>query len=154
MGRAKPCRIPQVTFATLLFTIGVANLCGCSGAGSGPSQTLVPVEGQVFVDGQPATMVQVICHEVGRSSCLVPPTVTDDQGRFRLSTYEQGDGVPAGGQYVLTFRWSEFEPITMSFRGEDKLKGRYADPATSAIRFRAERGKPVQLGRIDLSSGS
>ncbi|MCS7237238.1 MAG: DUF4198 domain-containing protein [Thermoguttaceae bacterium] len=122
---------------------------------SGCQQTsldIVPVRGQVLVDGKPAAMVQVICHTLGDHGKLIPPVITDDQGFFRLSTYEQGDGVPAGAEYCLTFHWADFEPISMSFRGEDKLKGRYSDPAKSTIKFRTERGKPVDLGQINLTS--
>lgn len=130
----------------------LTSLAGCFG-GKGPAGVaLVPVSGQVYVDGQPAAMVQVICHAVDGKTSTIPPAVSDEMGRFRLSTVQQGDGVPAGHEYVLTFRWAEFDSISMSFRGEDKFQGRYENPSNSPIRFRAEKGRPVDL-RIDLSIG-
>lgn len=137
-----------------LRPLGIFSLVGLLIVGCGrPSSDIVPVRGRVLVDGKPGAMVQVTCHALGDQGKMIPPTITDENGFFRLSTFEKGDGVPAGGEYCLTFRWADFEPISMSFRGKDKLNDRYSDPAKSTIRFRAEKGKPVDLGEINLTAG-
>jgi hypothetical protein len=83
------------------------------------------------------------------------PTVssafTGQDGGFSISTYESGDGVPAG-DYVLTFMWGQKEAFSGGYGGPDKLSNRYTDPKKSPVRFTVEAGKPTDLGRIDLTT--
>ncbi len=55
------------------------------------------------------------------------PTVssafTGPDGEFSISTYESGDGVPAG-DYVLTFMWGQKEAFSGRYGGPDKLGNR------------------------------
>ena len=66
-----------------------------------------PVKGTVLVDGKPAKGVQLSfwpengAADVGAYS---PQAETDENGAFVLSTYEPGDGAPAG-KYSVTARW-------------------------------------------------
>lgn len=128
-------------------------LLGC--AGKDPNRKLtVPVRGQVFVDGEPAAMLQVECHPVDGIDTQQPTithAVNDSEGKFELSTYEAGDGAPLG-QYKLTFRWQDFNVVSASYSGPDKLKKRYADMGQSEFSLTVEDGKPIELGRIDLTT--
>lgn len=92
------------------------------------------VTGQIRVNGKPAAGVAVLCRDV-RGIDAEHPTITsaltDQDGRFRLSTYESGDGVP-DGEYVLSFEWRDYSPFTGSYDGPDKLGGRYSTPIANS----------------------
>ena len=127
--------------------------CSCSDKPPGRKETF-PVTGEVYVDGQPAPQLQVTCHDVNGIDTENPTlssAMTDQDGKFAISTYETGDGVPEG-EYVLTFMWGKFNLLSKAYEGPDKLKGRYTDPAKSEHRFKVEPGKPTDLGRIELTT--
>jgi hypothetical protein len=78
-------------------------------------------------------------------------SITAGDGAFSLSTYESGDGVPPG-DYTLTFVWGEMNLMNGQYAG-DKLEGKYADAATSAIALTVTAGaEPQDLGTIELST--
>jgi hypothetical protein len=62
-----------------------------------------PVSGRLLLDGEPLAGVTVVFHR--RSAAGVKQTYsygkTDATGGFKLSTYEAGDGAPAG-RYTVT----------------------------------------------------
>lgn len=65
-----------------------------------------PVSGQVFFNGKPAVGAMVVLHRVSEP---LPPDVspvatTGADGGFQISTYQAGDGAPAG-DYVATVEW-------------------------------------------------
>ena len=113
-----------------------------------------PVTGEVYVDGKPAGNLQVTLHDVKGIDAKHPThsaAMTDDNGKFAVSTYAQSDGVPEG-EYAMTFVWGELNLLTMHYGGKDKLKNKYADPKTSKTRLTVEKGKPADMGRIELST--
>lgn len=132
-------------FLTLLFAS-----CG----GSDPNRKEVfPVTGEVYVDGAPVAQVAVQCTNVAgidSEQPTVSKAITNEEGKFEISTYESADGVPEG-DYVLTFTWGDFNAISRSF-GPDKFKGKYADPKKSEHKFSVVTGKPTDLGRFDLTT--
>ena len=68
-----------------------------------------------------------------------------DGGRFSLSTYQNGDGIPAG-DYVLEFKW-----IVQLLSGEeDRFGGHYSNVRAPLITIRVEEDQDVDLGEIDL----
>lgn len=141
------------TVTYLLLAASVTALGSCTKKGADRKVT-IPVSGQVVVDGQPTAMVKVECHPVGgidKEQPTVTQAVTDKEGKFQLSTYEGGDGAPIG-EYKLTFTWQEFNAIAGSFTGPDKLKGRYSDPNASQVTLKVEKGKAIDMGRIELST--
>ncbi len=77
-------------------------------------------------------------------------TTTAD-GKFALSTYKEADGLPEG-DYALTFSWREYNVVKHTYVGPDKLKGRYTDAKQSKFRVKVEKGKPVDLGRLELTT--
>jgi hypothetical protein len=136
-----------------VLLIGCAALAACS-RGDPSRKPTYPVQGEVYVDGQPAGQLAVYCNNLQGMDTQNPSTTnafTDDAGKFRLSTYLSGDGVPEG-EYVLTFVWGRHNLITMTYGGPDKLKNRYIDPKKSNVRFTVEKGRPVDLGRIELTT--
>jgi hypothetical protein len=133
------------------------------GCGGSADARLVPVSGQVFVQGRPAAGATVIFHPMealvaaptNRGDSNTPlrqfPTATvADDGSFQLTTLKARDGAPPG-QYRVSIFWSE------SYRddegdwvtGPDKLGGRYAYPMTSGLSATIEQGEN-QLPRFEL----
>ncbi len=128
-------------------------LCSCSDGPPDGKETF-PVTGEVYVDGHPVAQLQVTCHDVNGLDTEEPTlssTQTDVEGKFAISTYKSGDGVPEG-EYVLTFMWGKLNLISKSYGGPDKLNGRYLNPQTSEYRVTVEAGEPTDLGRIELST--
>jgi hypothetical protein len=124
-----------------LLAAAVALCSGCGGAADG-RVPVVPVQGKVLVRGQPAAGALVIFHPVGAPDANTPrPTaVAADDGTFILSTYDTGDGAPAGS-YLVTVTWDERdEEADDGVPGVDRLRGRYADPSQSGLRVEVQSG--------------
>lgn len=125
------------------------------GCGEKPFRKQVAaVTGKIQVDGkEPGSSIKVVCHSQHASDAEHPTFsqgFSDDQGNFKISTYETGDGVPEG-EYVLTFEWGKMNVLSASYGGPDKLKGRYAKPDKSEIKITAA-GEPIDLGTIELKT--
>src|SRR5258708_2011885 len=84
-----------------------------------------PASGKVLVNGQPAEGVEVGLRPVGDmgGSPYVPQGVTDEEGRFQLTTYVQDDGAPVG-EYQVELSWPTFRRKTGN--GPDRLGDKYA----------------------------
>lgn len=138
----------------LLLCMAAVGLAGCGGEKPFRKSTSV-VTGKVTVDGvAPTSDIQIECHPVNGMDAKHPTvsqTLTGPEGTFKISTYQQGDGVPAG-DYALTFYWGEFNLMSNAYSGPDKLKDRYRDPQQSAIKLTVKDGKPTDLGIIDLTT--
>ncbi len=112
-----------------------------------------PVTGTITIDGKPGVRLQVKCHSTAgfdTANPTVSAAFTEADGKFAISTYEKGDGIPAG-EYTLTVEWGTFNAISMSYSG-DKLYGKYADPETSEIKFTVEPGVPTDPLTIELTT--
>ncbi|MBN2292395.1 MAG: hypothetical protein JXM70_08220 [Pirellulales bacterium] len=125
MKRKLPASLGIFVIATL-----TATLVGCGRSDRLPLNT---VEGTVSCRGKPAEGVFVVFHPENPSEKmrkLRPAATTRAEGKFKLSTYGPGDGIPAG-EYRVTAIW----------RGEsegnetDRLQGRYADPSTTPLKI-------------------
>lgn len=128
-------------------------LCSCGKEEQFRKETY-PVSGQVQVDGQAAANLAVKCIDVNgldKENPTISSAFTDEGGKFEISTYKSSDGVPAG-EYVLTFVWGEWNLISGSYGGPDKLNGRYTDAKTSEIKFTVKEGEPTDLGTIPLTT--
>ena len=126
----------------------------------GPIKMLVGVDlkakltGVLVVDGKPTEGIQITLTDLAGLDVKKPTisqTFSGKEGKFSLSTYEEGDGVPQG-EYALTFFWGELNPLSMQFGGPDKLNERYVDPAKSTFKVNVETDKPVDLGRVELTT--
>lgn len=135
----------------LLLVIGL----GSCGKPQQYRKETFPVTGRVVVDGQPpSSPIQIECHNVAgmdQQHPTVSQTMTGEDGKFAISTYESGDGVPAG-EYALTFYWGQLNLISANYGGPDKLKKRYRDPKKSEIKFTVEPGQPTDLGTLELTT--
>lgn len=125
----------------------------CSQSDTNRKETY-PVTGRVLVDGQPAEMVQVTLHDdagVDKAMPTFSTTFTGPDGKFSLSTYEEGDGAPPG-DYTATFLWGKIDMLSMQYGGPDKLREKYTDPKTSQFKVKVEKGKPADMGAIELTT--
>ena len=90
---------PRLAMVCVAFT---ACLLQTSCAGR---KAVYPVAGKVLFKGRPAAGAIVQFHpENPDKEVLVPQGETDSEGNFELTSYEFGDGAPAG-QYVVTVIW-------------------------------------------------
>lgn len=92
---------------------------------------LYAVEGELLVNADSAANVNVAFHPLdGDKNKFCPVGLTDNEGKFRLTTRSSGDGAPAG-EYSVTFYWpngpiDECECPDPNLH--DRFKGLYADP--------------------------
>jgi hypothetical protein len=112
-----------------MFTIALA---GCAEAK--PERVPVfPTTGKITFQGQPIPGAFVTLHPKTPQGENVPnprASVTQD-GSFKVTTYDSGDGAPAGN-YVLTVLW--YKPIKNgadSVAGPNVIPPKYSKPETS-----------------------
>lgn len=96
-----------------------------------------------MVQNKPAAKAVVVLRPVspGPLKNLVPHGDVAEDGAFRISTYAEGDGAPEG-EYIVTITWPESrkDPATGDEMTDDRLQGRYADPATSSWKVTIKAG--------------
>lgn len=115
--------------------LGLILIIGVFGCGQrGPE--LHPVSGKVLDgDGKPAVNALVMFHPVGPGSALKNPPLgrVDEKGEFHLTTFQKDDGAPAG-EYIVTVEWRPAKKAPFDPEPQDRLAGRYRDPAISKLR--------------------
>jgi hypothetical protein len=77
-----------------------------------------------------------------------PHATVGKDGSFQLGTYEEADGAQAG-EYVVIINWPGGVLPDGREEPEDKLHGRYADPARSKLRVTVKEG-PNDLAPFNL----
>ena len=129
----------------------------CFLAGCGKSAPLIPdreatspVSGVLHVDGSPAAGVEVAFHPQDANAKIKYQitTTTDKDGKFSATTYESGDGLPAG-EYKVTFTW--MEGLTTQ---KDRLKGKFKNAKKSqhSVLVEGTEGEKVDMGTIELKT--
>jgi hypothetical protein len=107
--------------------------CGC-GVPEEERPALHPTQGSLWINGQPAEGAMLVLHRTGDAlfdARGTRPTATvDTAGNFALTTYQDGDGAPAG-EYQVAVLWFDDSDSNSPW---DKLGGRFADPTRSDIR--------------------
>ena len=144
--------IPKCFGRIVLLALPVI-LCSCGDDAPFEKQT-TSVFGRVLVDGQPPgspVQVKAIAAEVDTQHPTMSTCGTDNDGNFTLSTYRKSDGLPAG-EYKLTFVWGQFNAMSASYGGPDKLGGQYSNPETSEFSVTVVDGEVQDLGEINLKS--
>lgn len=139
----------------VLLSVAMVFAGGCGGGDAPSRKETFPVVGVVKIDGAaPGSEVQLTCHPavgMDTSQPTISQSATDAEGKFSISTYVDGDGVPPG-DYTLTFKWQEFNLFSREYSGADKLKNRYGDPAKSEFKFTVKPGEQLDLGVIELKT--
>lgn len=112
-----------------------------------------PVKGQILIDGNPAKDVLISFWPAKIEEGLhaySPSAQTDENGYFTLSTYNPGDGAPAG-EYAVTIEWPVgFSIVSNQWHG-DHLQGKYKDQNNSQIKIKIE-PKPNELAPIRIET--
>jgi hypothetical protein len=151
-----PHALPQRIFNVRLF-LASSLLTAALGCGSDDGRlTVYPVTGAVNVGGKPAPGAKVFLNpvdETRRGPGMPMPTGTvGPDGKFKLNSYAEGDGAPAG-DYHVAIVWPEkpkrsttsLEPPPL----EDRLKNRYAVPDASGLTATVKEG-PTDLPPFEL----
>jgi hypothetical protein len=94
------------------YGLSCAALCGLliasvgCGSKSGPERVPVfPVQGAVTFKGQPMPGAMLVLHpKTAADDVPAPRAQVDKDGNVKVSTYDGGDGAPAG-EYVVTVQW-------------------------------------------------
>lgn len=87
-------RIERCPAPALVALICLVALAGCNRGHPG----IVPVSGQVTIDGKPVTCGQIMVYPEGHRAAIGK---LEADGRFTLSCFEIGDGAPMG-QHIAT----------------------------------------------------
>lgn len=123
--------------------VAVLILTGCS---EGKKEKAVyKVHGRLTYNGQPMSKASISFYPVDPNDRSTPAHATvDDDGRFDMHTYRDGDGVPAG-EHIVVIHWPGPRPKKDKDKGDpdepegtsvapDRLKGEY-NLAKSKLRF-------------------
>ncbi|GIW98619.1 MAG: hypothetical protein KatS3mg111_1952 [Pirellulaceae bacterium] len=110
-----------------------------------------PAQGRITINGSPPVGAVITLYPTGgkvdtRNS--TPWALVEEDGSFTLSTYELGDGAPAGA-YKLTVRWP-VDVTDMSAALTDRLQGAYSRPERSQWTVTIEEGEN-QLPPIEIT---
>ncbi len=116
----------------------------------GALKDVVPVSGSVEVDGEPASGVNIYLYPEGSANYILFAR-TDTNGNYCWATYRSCDGIEPG-KYVLTFK--HMPKMTPKGKGDDLLKGRFADPKKSTFKLAVEKGVPQEGVLYELTTGS
>lgn len=142
---------PKMWLASWLSLVPIA---GCSDSGR---VSVYPVHGQVMHQGRPAEGAEVVFHAADPAAVSpdvpIPRGTVRSDGTFELTSYESGDGAPAG-TYDVTVIWraSTADPNAdpeSSGEEADRLRGRYANPDTSGLTATVLEGE-TRLEPFDL----
>ncbi len=131
-----------MTTPTRLARLGLAPLfallvCGCGGDGV-PMQKVYKTTGRVLLDGKPAEGVDVRFIPVDKTNFKMEETPlghTDAEGKFTLTTYNSGDGAPAG-EYMVAVAYPDQLPVNAE---DDETAAAMA--ASKALKERGKAGK-------------
>lgn len=134
----------------LLLVVITVSLTACDDGGD--QIPVFPVTGRVVHQGQPAEGALVSLHPLDSKlpAALQPSGKVQADGAFSLTTYETGDGAPAG-KYAATIFWPAppQSPIEAPDSGPDRLAGRYLDPQKSPWQVEISEG-PNELPTFEL----
>lgn len=140
-------------------------LVSCSRAKGPERLPTIPVTGVVQIDGKPTSLVQLFMFPadkapegLGNTGALHSGT-TDSAGKFKITTYDSGDGAPVGN-YVIAFHWrGDQVPSLLGDPDQPKLdpvatrfNAKYGSPARSEFKVTVEQGKPVDLKTLELTT--
>lgn len=135
--------------ATCMFAVLI--VAGCS---SGDSRLKVyPVRGKIAFEGQPIRGGFVVAHpkNLSQPSDVRATAQIQQDGSFELTTYDAGDGAPAG-EYVLTVEWTPVHQVGGDYvRTQNVLPPKYSQPTTSDLVIQVAEGTadlpPLNLRR-------
>lgn len=120
-----------------LLPLGLAGVCGCD---SGPE--LIPVSGQVSIDGKPLTQGMVTIWTKGYRPGY---GAIDSSGHFVVTTHANGDGCIAGEHLVTVTSETSSKGDVMQYF----IPKRYKEPGQSGLKL--EVTQPIENWQIELT---
>lgn len=126
------------------LTLVAVAVCAAAGCGRG-RKAVYPVQGSlVDSEGKPIAGATVFFCPVENyfDNHDKPGGFSDKDGKFTLTTYDNGDGAPAG-DYVVTVEWrvpGGDVPRKKAQPFPDRLKGKFSDPSNSPLRATIAKG--------------
>lgn len=139
---------------SILMTVILIGLL-CSGCGNANGKKPVyPARAKVQFEGRDLPGAFVVLHPVGATDPAEPRPfgVAGADGVVELTTYQQGDGAPAG-EYVATveYRQPPKNDDDNPLLKPNLLATRYSNPATSGLKLQIKEGAndlaPIKLAR-------
>jgi hypothetical protein len=135
------------------FALLAAVLVSVLGCGDGRIRCYA-VKGELYVDGKPAKDCFMYLHPADADAGpgpVHPFGQTEEDGTFAVSSYDAGDGAPAG-EYIVTFKWPKPSGLLKNrFDGPDQLNNKYSDQKMSKYRITVEKKENV-LPRYELTT--
>ncbi|NCA10574.1 hypothetical protein EBR56_01990 [bacterium] len=118
--------------ALVLGVVGITLVVGVCTLSGGPSCVVHPAAGIARAGHVPLVGAQIRLHPRGMTlpDDATPSATVQDDGTFAFTTFEKGDGAPAG-DYVATVQWFRLGPDGGA--GGNELPKRYASPTTSPL---------------------
>lgn len=118
------------SIAVFGLLLGATAAVACSGCGENWKAATYPARGTITINGEPPAGAVVELRSAGEQPDVRnsrPWAVVQEDGSYSLSTYEKGDGAPAG-TYKVVVRWP---PDVSQPSLADRLGGAYATPERS-----------------------
>ena len=111
-----------------------------------------PVSGIVKFDNQTPVGANIVLHPVNPAGpdVVAPTAQVKSDGSFVVSTYQAGDGAPAG-EYVVTVTWFKVDAEGMA--GPNVIPKEYACRDSSPIKVTVNAG-PTPLEPIHIAGGA
>jgi len=138
-------RRPGFTIASL-FGLALL-LCLSTGCFRGGNYELVPVEGVVTINGEPAEniMVQFMPNALEETEGPTSEAITGPDGKFVLKTVDQREGAVVGRHVVVLFDMEEDRPAQGEpLEHEPRISSRY-NTAAGGIKVEVKPGEPVNI---------
>jgi hypothetical protein len=134
-----------------LLLSAILSVPACSTSPTENRKPVHPVRGKVTFQGKPAKGAFILFIPVNEPVEAVDPrprAEAGDDGTFTLSIYGDNDGAPAG-EYIVAMNWPGGVLPDGREEPQDKLLGRYSDPAKSKLRATVKEG-PNELPTFEL----
>lgn len=128
---------------------GVLGMCGCQGETETRKPTF-SVTGKVLDGSKPLANATVVFHPAGENGegVIKPRGKTDENGVFRLTTYDANDGAPEGKYQVTIELWAT---VNSDEGPVNRVGVKYSKPETSGLTADVSKGpnelQPFTLGK-------
>jgi len=133
--------------------VGLGLLLLLAGCGE-PAIETIPVRGKVmYKKTTPAAGALVVFHPVDEATEKKiggkPVGTVQEDGSFKLTLKEEGDGAPEG-EYIVTVDWQKKSTAKMSLTGEGQggasiLNPKYGNPKAPFFKFTVKKGQPNEF---------
>jgi hypothetical protein len=145
------CIAPRVGSWTALgvATVLLSGLAGCGGSGS---ETLLPVEGQVKINGKPLTRGTVILYPdkgKGNTTKHEPRGNLEADGRFKIATHPKA-GAPPGWYKVAVIATEPGDPKNPYALPRSLIPEKFGKPDESRLTLEVRSDAPPGAYDLDL----